>query len=730
MATRITGRNVKGSSFEHLLAPVNIIVGDNASGKSAIAEAIKIGIVGYSLKTGKLPGATFKLASGPAMDIELDFDDGLKNAIHFCLGKKGLVSSTSLAVKSPGILMDINDYFGRSGTERSKFLFNLAGAGTAFTVGELTAAVKNVQWTEPRKLGEAAKDQLRHSADSEAIIAELCEIIDDADSAREEMGQPLDQWFSALIDGFKKRLANTDAVVKQMRNSIQASVALQTAGGMPAAVRPGIEAELVTAREFMEGLRWDLGKIQGLVAEVERAKAQRAAAEKELANCAEPVDDLDRFNTALGLAESALAQLEADKGTGELADYQAAVKAAENTINAIGFSEVKTQKRVSNQTAIHTALVAAENQIQASREAIASLDGRLGSCCPKCGAAAEHWSDEIRTKAKDDLSGHRRALASLEKALPDIQAKRTSIDELVHEDNVNRAKHTLALRLFYEAGRACQKYEGAWQLGVMAKKQAAQLAVNNARTCLHNRSNEISNARDKRASAQRRLASLPFVECEEDRALKLCEEFCPTEKGSTIAEIIDLMERTITKQMERVRVLESEHREALKAQAAAAQREQAKVELEANELRRQITAAALKALTEKQSAVIENGIKGFMAKAGTLTEAVLGMRMEFRDGEIGMWRGPQWVEFSTFSGAEEYLAVAGLCLAFAPTAPCKLIVIDELGRLDAHNKRLLIERMLVLTADGTVDNFVGIDVARSDYNWPFCDGVNVIEVKR
>ena len=53
-------------------------------------------------------------------------------------------------------------------------------------------------------------------------------------------------------------------------------------------------------------------------------------------------------------------------------------------------------------------------------------------------------------------------------------------------------------------------------------------------------------------------------------------------------------------------------------------------------------------------------------------------------------------------------------------------MIDELGRLDYENKRLLIERMRQLTERGAIDQFVGIDSRAKDYAG--FEDVNLIEV--
>lgn len=69
--------NVKGRSFNHSLASLTVISGGNATGKTAITDAIVVGAIGHHPKLGKTNKATWQLAgAGAIMETEVGFSDG------------------------------------------------------------------------------------------------------------------------------------------------------------------------------------------------------------------------------------------------------------------------------------------------------------------------------------------------------------------------------------------------------------------------------------------------------------------------------------------------------------------------------------------------------------------------------------------------------------------------------------------------------------------------------
>jgi hypothetical protein len=127
---------------------------------------------------------------------------------------------------------------------------------------------------------------------------------------------------------------------------------------------------------------------------------------------------------------------------------------------------------------------------------------------------------------------------------------------------------------------------------------------------------------------------------------------------------------------------------------------------------------AAKAVVALQQTLIERAFATLLEKAKLFTDGILLSSLVYRDGEIGRMAGEHFVSWRVFSGTEEALALAGLSVALAQHAPCKVVIIDELGRLEGVNKRKLLARMVELQAAGHIDHFFGADVSNIDLDVP------------
>lgn len=91
-----------------------------------------------------------------------------------------------------------------------------------------------------------------------------------------------------------------------------------------------------------------------------------------------------------------------------------------------------------------------------------------------------------------------------------------------------------------------------------------------------------------------------------------------------------------------------------------------------------------------------------------MTNGILRADLQFRDNELGMMVDGNWVNYKTFSGTEELIAFAGLSVALCQSSPIKLVLMDELGRLDDKSKLKLLSRISELIKEKVIDQFVGV----------------------
>src|SRR5438045_7546804 len=122
--THVSAVNVKAPSFQHELGAVNVIVGNNFSFKTAILEAIRLGLLGFVPGLPRTNQGIFSLSSGPSMSVQLRLSDGRKIEREF-VRKGAAINRTDCvppAFKVPDVLLDAGEYLRLSERERVKYV--------------------------------------------------------------------------------------------------------------------------------------------------------------------------------------------------------------------------------------------------------------------------------------------------------------------------------------------------------------------------------------------------------------------------------------------------------------------------------------------------------------------------------------------------------------------------------------------------------------------------------
>jgi hypothetical protein len=91
-----------------------------------------------------------------------------------------------------------------------------------------------------------------------------------------------------------------------------------------------------------------------------------------------------------------------------------------------------------------------------------------------------------------------------------------------------------------------------------------------------------------------------------------------------------------------------------------------------------------------------------------------------------------FVPHKTLSGMEKKIGYAGLSMALAAKAPCRIILVDELGVIDVQNRFNFLSNMRVAVKMQVVEQFIGIDVDQTVIGTQDFKGedVAVIEVNK
>jgi hypothetical protein len=153
---------------------------------------------------------------------------------------------------------------------------------------------------------------------------------------------------------------------------------------------------------------------------------------------------------------------------------------------------------------------------------------------------------------------------------------------------------------------------------------------------------------------------------------------------------------------------------------AETQRDQAKADLA-------IYVAAGKKLRDIQTEMVAAAFTPLLETANSFFGRILKTPIAYHDGEIGTWRGAGvWVTHRTLSGTEKALTYAAIQAALASNSPVRIMLLDELGRLDRDNAELLQEEIDRAITENAIDQFVGIDATnRYDSEFANCQIISV-----
>lgn len=286
----------------------------------------------------------------------------------------------------------------------------------------------------------------------------------------------------------------------------------------------------------------------------------------------------------------------------------------------------------------------------------------LADCCPWCKTPATGWAEKLKTEYSVERAD---AVAAVEAAAATL-AK-------AHE----------------KVGRLADAKE-------LADLQAA----------------EISKAKELRASMEWQIAAIEANQRQRTDLQATCDELAGLSVKSYDAELQDIRQ-AIEKCAEQVAAAQTVRDTTLAARNDTLRREQALANLTQSEARLAIVGAALEVIKREKDEITAKTLSQFVTRAASFTRGITPGDLEFNDGEFGWFSGAQWVSHEAFSGTEDLLAMAGLSVALCQQAPFKCVLMDELGRLTHANKVKLIGRMMELTAQGVIDQFVGVDVRDS-----------------
>lgn len=114
---------------------------------------------------------------------------------------------------------------------------------------------------------------------------------------------------------------------------------------------------------------------------------------------------------------------------------------------------------------------------------------------------------------------------------------------------------------------------------------------------------------------------------------------------------------------------------------------------------------ALAEVTRFREKLLENVASTLLTKANRIIQPVLGWALRFEEGDFTLGSAV----LTTLSGSEQMVVYAGLQVALNAAYSPRIVVMDELGRIDEDRKRKLLSTIRDVIAEGMIDQFIAAD---------------------
>lgn len=699
----IAAKGLMSGDFKHDLSRVTLFTGKSFSGKTSRIQTIRLGLIKYIPELGK--NGAMMLARNGAFTIALTDDAGRKSVHEWnekC--KTGRAVNDEFA-PTPAVLMDPSIYFELSDKKKIEYAFSMFKMDAKFSY----AAVIERVWNELREVSDE-KPNPEH---------EIKNIMDESAFESENiLSQSVQEWIEALIVKMKARLSEANADAKRMTTTVQANVTLASAQRQ----HRNPAAELKQARENVTTLTASRAQQYTIQNQIEGLKTKRDAANAAVESSkVEPDATLDSRTEALRKEIEELDKPMAQDSQLETLQQDLDTISTFLETNGSKTETIVVQKATSGDlisilTGDRTSLLKEIKLATASHET-AMKEG----CCAHCGALSEHWSeDHSKAKLKKEFA----------KWLKEKTAAIAKLEERIESEK----KVFLGLIDSLDAAKKADE--------LLNKKRADAEGIRTRMNALRLRRETLEDARDKDLKRMRKeLAVLVDAKAQEVRradARKNCED----NLAAVVAELSKYDQEAIasnianyTKEIEataqNITILEQVERDYNRGQEEDKRNAKALLDQAKANAKIETTKAVISTLETIQAEMVTAAFDKILKTVNLVTSAVMPEPIEYLDGEIGRYArtsttSATWITHATFSGTEKALVYCGLSLALAEKAPVRLILMDELGRLDEDSLRKVLERMIELTNTGVVDQFIGALSTQDDFR--AMDGLTVIKL--
>lgn len=697
----LTFQNLKGATRTLTLPPLAVLTGENHAGKTAVFDAITVGLLGYHPRLGKTNPATFKLASGPEMFIAMS---GRRAGKTWNLERNWKLAGKTIKATTAGegpyanlAAIDPEAFIGAAPKARLEMLALLAPTEAmeelkskclAWETPGLPPQADPLAWAE--ELEATAKADAKSSRELiDRFTKTIQGLADIALPTEEETVTTAQQWETANAETFAAHTAKVaaDAAVADIWHAIEAAEDAPELCPFP-------EPPDMPALEVLQDAATAAGDAL-LVA----TNAHNAA--KDAMNAIKAIraqyPGLEDHEIAALISEIADAEIIALRAKPE---RTAEIKATWDHV-----SETLLQEKANLRDAVK-----AQEEADKAIEELNHLE-----TCPVCKASAFGWKTgalEYYRHQKDQAAQAIQTATTAVRMLSD-----TLITESAELDNA-RLEEKIAgdlprKREFLEAARVFQgmtddvlKAEAhaleTRRAGdrALAAYAAAQVMRNEAKDVWSRYERDVAEATKRNAEAQNRPAR-------------------PTKETVDAAhEAAHAAAAAFDASVERIKALQA------KLETFAEARRQRKIEEESAAQIEQETARLAehteraKAIRAAREEAILGAYQPIIAAAAQFAEGVMDGTLEVNDGDLGCARNGLFVPFPILSGTEKAVITAAIQAGLGG-----IVMIDEASRMTRPLRERFAANLEAAIADGRIDQAILIDHDRDA--WPTANLVDI-----
>lgn len=363
--SKISGRAFKGGDFDVELTKLTVLHGDNFVGKTRIADAVRLLLIGHLPELGKLPRSTYELASGPCMVVSGVLSDGV---VDYALSRKfwlegdTVKSEASLPDFVKGstlltVMLNAEAYFSLSDRDRVDYVF--ANIGLSITKEAILAKV--------------AERTLEHDG---KVRVELLDVVTQDDEGGNPIVTTPQLLAERLIEVCTSIWKREKDHAKRMEQTIQGLTGLRAQDAQFRPVREAMDERALVERKLTD-LAESKGRLLANFTAMRSAQERRKAIARDLVPAEKDRLELIDLEAKLGLLLAELEKLPV--ALADAATLATEVANATNDHNRVKDAWTDAVRR----HALH----------------VKTLDDLAAwICCPTCGTSGEGWKATRRAE--------------------------------------------------------------------------------------------------------------------------------------------------------------------------------------------------------------------------------------------------------------------------------------------------------------------------------------------